>query len=80
MRGGVALALVVSLPCLVVAVATLRRARWSTDGHLVVGIMIMGWIAVQVGFIGFFALQPAVFVVGLAVTVLAVMARGSGAP
>lgn len=69
--GGAALGLLVALPAAIAAVATLARRPWSRDAHLVVGALLMGWIVVQVGFIGLSSwLQPVMFVWGAAIAVL----------
>lgn len=69
--GGIALGLVVALPATIVVVASMRHLRWADRGHLLVGALLMGWIVVQVGFIGLNAwLQPFMFTLGLAIFVL----------
>ncbi len=69
---GVALGVLNGLIPLVAAVGTLRRTAWAPIAHVVVGTVLMGWIVVQVGFIGLGSwLQPFYFVYGAVVTSLA---------
>jgi len=57
-------------PALVVMLA-LRGHRLAWPGHVAVGAVLMTWIAVQVGFIGYASLlQPFFFVYGAAVAAL----------
>ncbi len=49
---GIALGVLIGVLPLAVALATLRRAPGAVLGHLVVGLVLMGWIGVQVAFIG----------------------------
>lgn len=49
---GVALVLVNGVWPLAVAIGSLRRQEWATWGHLGVGVALMGWIVVQVAFLG----------------------------
>jgi hypothetical protein len=49
---GVALGLVNGVLPTVVLVGTLRRRPWAIRGHLVVGLALVGWIVVQVAFLG----------------------------
>lgn len=80
--GGIALALCNGVLPLVVAGGTLRRAPWASWGHLAVGGALIGWIVVQVAFIGFgSALQAAYLAYGVLVLVLgAVDRRAVAAP
>jgi hypothetical protein len=49
---GLALALVNGVLPTVVIVGSLRRRPWAIRGHLVVGLALIGWIVVQVAFLG----------------------------
>ncbi len=74
--GGIALAVVVAVPAMVAFVATWAGRRWSAVANLVVGAMLMGWIVVQVGFIGLTSwLQPLMFVWGGAILALGASER-----
>ncbi len=78
--GGLALALVIGVFPLVVAAAAARRASWARRGHLAVGIALIAWIVVQVGFIGLNSwLQPAFALYGLVLVLLAVRLLRPGA-
>ena len=69
---GVALAIVVAIPMLVAAGAEWLRTRWASRASLASGVSLLVWITIQVALIGFqTSLQPALFLVGLAVTALA---------
>jgi len=69
--GGAALGLLVAVPATVAAVLTLRRRPGAAVSHLVVGAMLMGWILVQVAFIGLVSgLQPVMFCWGAAIMAL----------
>ncbi len=70
--GGIALlAINAAFPAAVIA-AELRHHRLASLGHLLVGVDLLVWIAVQVAFIGFTsALQAVYLVYGVAVTLLA---------
>jgi len=77
----VALVLVNGLVPLVVAVGALRRRGWADGGHIAVGVALVGWIVVQVAFIGLgswlqvaYALYGAV-VVALGITLIRARAR-----
>jgi hypothetical protein len=72
--GGVALAVINGLlPTAVVAGALLRRS-WAHAGHVVVGSALVGWIGVQVVFIGLGSwIQVAYFAYGLVILLLGVM-------
>jgi hypothetical protein len=78
---GIALAIVNGLLPTVVFVAELRRARWASAGHLLVGAALVTWIVVQVAFLGWppHWLQITYFVYGLVILGLAGMARGRSA-
>ena len=70
---GIALGIANGLVPLLAAVGALRRAAWAPFAHLAVGTVLMGWIVVQVGFIGLDSwLQPFYFAFGALVTGLAV--------
>lgn len=74
--GGIALGLLICLLPAAVAVLTLRRHRWAPTGHVVVGVTLVGWIVVQVGFIGpNSALQLVMFLLGAVILVLGQRAR-----
>lgn len=74
--GGIALALCNGVLPLVVATGTLRRAPWASVGHLAVGAALIGWIVVQVAFIGFgSALQAAYLGYGVVVLALGALDR-----
>jgi len=60
----------------VVVVGALRRASWASLGHLAVGIVLLGWIAAQLMFIGYVSwMQPVFFAYGLLVVALALLDR-----
>ena len=74
--GGVALAATVFVPAVVAAGALLTGRRWADVAELVVGGMLMGWIVVQVAFIGLSSwLQPVMFVWGGAIALLGELER-----
>ncbi len=74
--GGVALAATVFVPAVVAAGALLTGRRWADVAQLVVGGMLMGWIVVQVAFIGLSSwLQPVMFVWGGAIALLGELER-----
>jgi hypothetical protein len=69
---GVALAVLVGVPMLLAAAAEWRRAPRASQLSLTAGVVLMGWITVQVALIGYQTwLQPTFFLVGLAVSFLA---------
>ncbi len=70
---GIALAVIVGLPPTVVFVAALRNQQWASAGHWIVGIALVGWILVQVGFLGWppHWLQITYFIYGLTILWLA---------
>ncbi|GGI07127.1 hypothetical protein [Egicoccus halophilus] len=70
---GIALALVNGVLPTVVVVGTLRRRAWARDAHLAVGLALIGWILVQVGYLGWppHWLQWTYLGWGVAITVLA---------
>jgi hypothetical protein len=76
---GIALGLVNGVLPTAVAVGTITHRAWATPGHLVVGVALMGWILVQIAFIGPIAwLQPVMFIWGAAIFVLgSIHARSS---
>ncbi|MGD2042172.1 MAG: hypothetical protein PVJ28_00870 [Acidimicrobiia bacterium] len=49
---GLALFMINGLFPLLVAIGALRRQRWVRWGHLMVGFALMGWIVVQVAYLG----------------------------
>ena len=64
--------LAVGMANLASAAAVLLRNRWGTPASVVVGITWMGWFVVQVAVVGFLNWQqPAYFVVGVLIVVLA---------
>ncbi len=69
--GGIALlAINAAFPAVVIS-AELRRHRLAAFGHLLVGLDLLVWIAVQVAFIGFdSALQAIYLAYGLVITAL----------
>ena len=75
---GIALLTSVALPPMIAIVGTLCRRRWAEPAHVVVGGILMGWIVVQVAFIGFgswLPLQAFCFALGLAIAILGVRNR-----
>lgn len=70
--GGVALGVVCGVLPAVVAIMAWRRARWAAFGHVAVGVALVGWIVVQIVFIGLGSwLQVGYGLFGLAITALA---------
>lgn len=58
----------------VVIVATLRRASWSGWGHLVVGCILVAWIAIQLLLVGYGALiQPLFGALGVVIAGLGLL-------
>jgi hypothetical protein len=73
MIAGVSLGVVNGLLPLTVAAAAVRRRWWAPLGHVLVGIVLVGWIVVQIGFIGLGSwLQVAYALFGAAIAALAV--------
>jgi hypothetical protein len=69
--GGVALGLIVAVPAMIAAVATLAHLAWSRGMHPILGALLMGWIVVQICFIGLTSwLQPFMFLWGVAIQLL----------
>jgi hypothetical protein len=69
--GGVALAVIVTLPSVVAVVAAATHQEWAPLAHLAVGLTLCTWIVVQVLFIGFASvLQPAMFLFGVLLLML----------
>jgi hypothetical protein len=70
---GLALALVNGVLPTVVIVGTLQRRPWAIRGHLVVGLALVGWIVIQVAFLGWppHWVQRAYLVYGAVLTGLA---------
>lgn len=52
---------------LVVAWAALRRRTWALPGHVAVGAVLSGWIAVEVGMLDFHWLQGAYLGLGVVI-------------
>jgi hypothetical protein len=50
--GGWALLVVNGLVPTVVVIGALQRRAWAPAGHVLVGAALVGWIVVQVGFLG----------------------------
>jgi hypothetical protein len=68
---GLALGLINGVLPAVVAFGAWRREAWSELGHVVVGAALIGWIVVQVAFIGFgSALQATYLLYGVVVLAL----------
>lgn len=68
---GVLLALCVALPAGVVAFGSAARRVYAHAVHPVLGLVLMGWIMVQLAVIGLISwLQPAMFAWGLAILLL----------
>lgn len=58
------------LPILVI-LGSLKHQPWATRGHLLVGMVLTGWIAVQVLMLGWISpLQPAMLSIGVALLAL----------
>jgi hypothetical protein len=74
---GLALASVNGVLPTVVVLGTLRRRPWARTGHLVVGLALVGWIVVQVAFLGWppHWLQLAYLAYGVVITALALRLR-----
>ena len=71
---GVLLAVSVAVPAGIVAVGTIRGRTWAHLAHLVLGLDVIGWIAVQAIVIGLVSwLQPAILVWGLTIVCLGVL-------
>ena len=70
---GIALAVINGLWPLAVAIGARRRQRWADWGHLSVGVALMGWIVVQIYYLGppIHWLQVGYFALGLGVAGLA---------
>ena len=65
-QAALALFLVNAVTPAVVLVAALGRARWATWAQLVYGLVLIGWIAGQVAFVGYISLlQPLMAGVGM---------------
>jgi hypothetical protein len=66
---------------LLVAVATLMRMPMARYGHLAVGLLLTGWMAVQVMLIGLNAtIQVVFFLLGLLILALGAMVWAESAP
>jgi hypothetical protein len=73
MLAGFALLIVNGVFPAIVAVAAVMRNRWAPEGHAAVGLTLMFWILIQVGFIGWVSwLQAAYLGLGLLIEGLAV--------
>jgi hypothetical protein len=74
---GLALGLVDGVLPATVVVGTLRQRPWAVRGHLVVGLALVGWVVVQVAFLGWppHWLQLAYVVYGLVIVGLALSLR-----
>jgi hypothetical protein len=58
----------------VVVMATFRRVAWASYGHLLVGCVLVGWIAIQLLLVGYGALiQPLFGALGVTIGVLALL-------
>jgi hypothetical protein len=69
---GIALLVVNGVLPAAVALGELRRRRWAGVGHLVVGSALIGWVAVQVAFIGANSFLQLVYLAyGIVIVVLA---------
>lgn len=77
--GGWALLVVNGLLPTVVVIGALRGRPWAETGHLVVGTALIGWIVVQVGFLGWppHWLQILYFLWGWVILGLAIQRRRS---
>jgi hypothetical protein len=74
--GGVALGLINGVLPTVAVMGALTRRSWAPLAHLAVGAALIGWIVVQVGFIGFGSwLQAFYALYGAAITGLALSLR-----
>lgn len=70
--GGIALGAATVLVPLAVMLGALRGTWWAPIGHVVVGVLLIDWMAVEIAFIGVTSwLQPALVVYGVALTWLA---------
>jgi hypothetical protein len=75
---GIFLLIVVAIPMAIAAAAEMRRLRWSYAASLIAGAAQLGWIVAQWLIMQrFFFLQPAMFVAGVAVLLLAWIAHGN---
>ncbi len=72
---GLALLALVGLPMLVAGVAVVTGSRYAGTLSIVAGVLLVGWLVTQVVVLGSWSvLQPAMFVVALAIIVLALVA------
>ena len=72
---GIALLACNAVPPVIAIIGTLRRRLWAEPAHVAVGVILMGWIVVQVAFIGFgswLPLQAFCFALGLVIASLGV--------
>jgi hypothetical protein len=72
---GIALLACNEIPPVIAIIGTLRRRAWAKPAHVAVGVILMGWIVVQVAFIGFgswLPLQAFCFALGLLIASLGV--------
>lgn len=79
---GLALFAVNGLYPVAVVVGSLRRQQWVRSGHIVVGLVLMGWIVVQVAYLGppVDWLQVLYFGWGLAIAAIGSRLRRSESP
>lgn len=77
---GLALGVLVGVPAIVVAAGAWRGRRWARPLHGAVGWMLIGWIVVQVAFIGLVSWLQPVFVLYGAVIVVLALQGVRGAP
>lgn len=74
---GALLVVVVGGSWLTAGILVLRRSRLAREGALLAGVIMVGWIAVQVAIIGYQSwMQPAMLVTGLLVIALGWQLRG----
>jgi hypothetical protein len=75
--GGWALLVINGLVPTIVVIGALRRRAWASAGHVLVGAGLVGWIVVQVGFLGWppHWLQILYFAWGWVILVLALRLR-----
>lgn len=73
---GLFLFAVIGGSCLVTAVALLRGTTWSARAGIACGILLTGWIVVQLSVIGYVSwMQPAVLLSGIAIAALSRISR-----
>jgi len=72
---GIALLACNAVPPVIAIIGILRRRPWAKPAHVAVGAILMGWIVVQVAFIGsgsWLPLQAFCFALGLLIASLGV--------